>query len=224
MLAALVAALLSIAALAACGSSDSNSSSSSTGASTEAASKGSGEGAEDHNGKSSTSSSEQSAKKDESGSSANVPTEPLQVSGGGSSQFRVKGGDNSIQDFGEESDETELEEAAGALHDFYVARAEEDWREACGQLSRVVIQQLEQLGARSKSGSKGCTATLAAMTPPLPPSVLRESTIVDAGSLRTEGDRGFLIYRGAEKTVYAINMAHEGDSWKVAALAGVPLS
>lgn len=148
---------------------------------------------------------------------------PLRVSGGGSGQFRVKGGDNSIQDFGEESDEGELEEAARVLHDFYVARAEEEWKAACASLSRGVIEQLEQLGARTKSGDKGCPTALAALTPPLSAVVQRETTAVDAGSLRVEGDRGFLIYRGAEKTVYAINMAREGG-WKVGALAGVPLS
>jgi len=46
---------------------------------------------------------------------------------------------------------------------------------------------------------------------------------VDAGSLRREGDRGFLLYRDGEGTVYAINMADE-DGWKAGALAGVPLS
>ena len=148
---------------------------------------------------------------------------PLHVSGGGSGQFRVKGGDNSVQDFGEESGESELEEAARVLHAFYVARAEEDWKPACAQLSAAVMQQLKVLGARSKSGDTGCPETLAAITPPLPPAVRRESTVVDAGSLRVEGKRGFLIYRGAEDTAYAINMARE-DGWKVGALAGVPLS
>jgi len=105
-----------------------------------------------------------------------------------------------------------------------VARAEEDWQAACAQLSKTVVQQLKLLGARSKSGNQDCPATLATLTPPLPPSVQSESTIVDAGSLRVEGDRGFLIYRGAKGAVYAINMAYEGGSWKVGALAGVPLS
>jgi len=54
--------------------------------------------------------------------------------------------------------------------------------------------------------------------------VARETTAVDAGSLRREGDRGFLIYRDGEGTVYAINMADEDGSWKAGAFAGVPLS
>jgi len=222
-LAALLAAMLSAAALAACGGSDSSPGSSSTGG-TEASPRSSGEDAGENHGKPPKKPSEQGTEDGGSGSGANVPTSPLEVSGGGSAQFRVKGGDNSIQDFGEESNESELEEAAAALHDFYVARARGEWWRACSKLAGAVIEQLEQLASQAKSGGKGCAAMLAALTPPLPPSVAREATIVDAGSLRTEGERGFLLYRGAEETVYAINMALEDDSWKVGALAGVPLS
>jgi hypothetical protein len=155
----------------------------------------------------------------------NVETSPLKVSGGGSGQYRVKGGDNSIQNFGEESGESELEEAATSLHDFLVARAEEDWPTACSHLARTVVQQLEQLASRSgKLAGAGCAGILAALTPPLPAGVQKESTIVDAGSLRTEGEQAFLIYRGAEGTVYAIPMKPEGGAWKVGALAATPLS
>jgi len=216
--------MLSVAALAACGGSDSSPGSSSTGDSTETSPQNSGEGTGENGGKPSAKPAGQDTEEGGSGSAASVPTSPLRVSGGGSAQFQVKGGDNSIQEFGEESDEGELEEAATALHDFYVARVRSEWRRACANLAGMVVGQLEQLAAQAKSGDKGCAATLAALTPSLPPSVARESTIVDAGSLRVEGDRGFLIYRGAEGTVYAVNMALEDGSWKVGALAGVPLS
>jgi hypothetical protein len=153
-----------------------------------------------------------------------VETAPLKVSGGGSGQFRVRGGDNSIQDFGEESGESELEEAAASLHDFLVARAGEDWPTACAHLAKTVKQQLEQLASRSsKLSGAGCTRILSALTPPLPARVQRESTIVDAGSLRTEGEQAFLIYRGAEGVAYAIQMKPEG-AWKVGALSATPLS
>jgi hypothetical protein len=159
------------------------------------------------------------------GSSANVKTAPLKISGGGSEQFRVKGGDNSIQEFGDESGQSELEEAAKSLHDFYVARAKEDWPTACSHLSKTVAKQLEQLASQSsKLAGKGCAGILSALTPPLPPKVQKELTVVDAGSLRTEGEQAFLIYRGAEEKVYAISMVPEGGAWKVGALAATPLS
>lgn len=214
------AALLALAVgLSSCGGgSGSDSGSTATGASGEA-------GAEsgDQGGSGKSRSSKPKGGEGETKPNRSVPVAPLRVSGGGSGQFRVKGGDNSIQEFGDEASESELEEAAKALHDFYVARAREEWGRACANLSRTVAGQLEQLAEQAKQGQTSCSALLAAITPSLGPKLARETTAVDAGSLRREGDRGFLIYRDGEGTVYAINMAAE-DGWKVAALAGVPLS
>ncbi|HEX7245503.1 MAG TPA: hypothetical protein VF245_08070 [Solirubrobacterales bacterium] len=159
------------------------------------------------------------------GSGSKVQAAPLKVSGGGSAQYRAPGGDNSVQNFGEESDETELEEAATALHDYLVARAGEDWTAACANLSKSVGEQLQTLASHSEGLSgKGCAAILGALTPKLPPSVRRESTIVDAGSLRLEGEQAFLIYRGAEEKTYTVLMAPEDGAWKVGSLAATPLS
>jgi hypothetical protein len=214
------AALLAFAALfSSCGDSDSGSTS--AGTSAEAEAKSGGQGNSGKNGGSQPFESEDSEGK--ARPNASVPVGPLRVSGGGSGQFRVKGGDNSIQDFGEEASESELEEAAKALHDFYVGRAREEWRRACANLSKLPTEQLRQLTERAQQGSTECPSALAAITPSLPAKVARETTAVDAGSLRVEGDRGFLIYRDEEGAVYAINMANE-DGWKVGALAGVPLS
>jgi hypothetical protein len=220
-----IAALLAAAALLAfagllssCGSSGSDSGSTAT--------KASGETEAEAGGKGDSGKSQPSKPKDGEGEAEPnhaVPVAPLQVSGGGSGQFRVRGGDNSIQEFGDEASESELEEAATALHDFYVARAREEWRRACANLSQAVAAQLEQLAEEAKQGQVSCPTALATITPGLGPRLTRETTAVDAGSLRREGDRGFLIYRDGEGTVYAINMADE-DGWKVGALAGVPLS
>jgi hypothetical protein len=224
LFAALVAVAVFAGALSACGGSSSGSTSSSASTSTGPEKSGK-QGNEEASEKSQAGGGEgkQQASQGKSEQQESAPISPLRVSGGGSGQFRVKGGDNSVQDFGDESSESELEEAAAALHDFFVARAEGDWRTACARLAKIVAEQLEQLGTQSKSGSKGCPAVLAQLTPPLPPAVQRESTVVDAGSLRVEGERGFLIYTGAEQTAYAINMAHEGGQWKVGSLAPVPL-
>lgn len=224
LLAALAAVALLAGALSACGGSGSGASSS-TSATVGSPEKGGGQKEETSPEKSRAGGREGAPGGSNGDGQAprSAPVSPLQVSGGGSGQFRVKGGDNSIQEFGEESAESELEEAATALHAYLASRAEEDWKAACARLSKTVIAQLRLLGEHSKSGQRACPAVLAAITPPLPIPVQRESTVVDAGSLRVEGDRGFLIYRGAEETVYAINMARE-DGWKVGALAGVPLS
>jgi len=159
------------------------------------------------------------------GSSSKVQTAPLKVSGGGSAQYRMPGGDNSVQNFGEEGDDAELEEAATTLHDYLVARAEEDWPTACANLSKSVEEQLQGLASRAKGlAGKGCAAILRTLTPKLPASVRRESTIVDAGSLRLEGDQAFLLYKGAEGKVYTVLMAPEDGEWRVGTLSATPIS
>ena len=158
------------------------------------------------------------------GKSAEEVETPLKVSGGGSAQFRTKGGDNSIQEFGDESDESELQEAAEVVHGFYVSRAAEEWDKACSYLAKSNIEQLEQLANQSpKSKGADCATVLKAFTRPLPASVEREITTVDAGSLRREGEQGFLIYYGAGHVKYAMPLRDEGGAWKVAALSGTTL-
>lgn len=147
---------------------------------------------------------------------------PLKVSGGGSQQFIVKGGDNSVQEYGDEVGEPELREAAETVHGFFVARAEGSWADACSHLSSALMEQLEQLAAKSERPN--CASFLASFTTRLPPSAWREITTVDAGSLRQEGEQAFLIYYGApDKTVYSMPMKFEDGEWKVGALSGSAL-
>jgi hypothetical protein len=243
LLAALAAAVLAAALLAACGSSgsDSNSttegganSSTAAGANAQTGSQGSpaesapkkGDSGGPSNGQSQNGGQSKQVPADQnSGGSARKDVEtPLEVSGGGSGQFRTKGGDNSIQEFGDESDESELQEAAEVVHGFYVSRAAEEWDQACSYLAKANVEQLEQF-ANQSANSKGadCPTVLKAFTQPLSASVEREITTVDAGSLRREGEQGFLIYFGAGHVKYAMPLREEGGSWKVAALSGTTL-
>jgi hypothetical protein len=226
LVAALLAAVLAAAALAACGGGDSGASESSS-TSTARQPTGKGGGTKQGEGESTEKSQESKGSGGSSGSpgsGAGSVATPLKVSGGGSTQYRTKGGDNSIQEYGEEGKESELQQAAEAVHGFYVARGEEDWARACSYLAKQVVSQLETLASRSpKLKGKGCAVILHALTSPLPPSVKREMTLVDAGSLRHEGETGFLIYRGAEKKVYAITLHQEDGAWLVASLGATPL-
>lgn len=159
-----------------------------------------------------------------SDTSGSANAAPLQVSGGGSTQFRVKGGDNSVQEFGQEGDESELEEAAEVVHGFYVARAGEEWARACSYMARSQIEELEQFVAQSPQlKGKGCAPSLAALTQSASATQKREITTIDAGSLRHEGEQAFLIYYGAGGTVFAMPMKREDGGWKVTALAGAEL-
>lgn len=229
LLAVLVAVLVLAASLSACGDSGSDDSSEST---TTAGSTATAQDAGDKQGKSSSDDSEDQGKQQggspgnresnggDSGS-GNVATAPLKVSGGGSEQFRTKGGDNSVQEYGDEGDESELQEVAEIVHGFYVARIEERWDSACSYLAKSTVEQLEQVASQSPQfKGEGCGPILKAFTRPLPASTQREITTVDAGSFRHEGEQGFLIYTGAEGTVYAMPLRSEDGSWKVAALSG----
>ena len=154
-----------------------------------------------------------------------VPVAPLKVSGGGSAQFKVKGGDNSVQEYGAEGGESELRQAAETVHSFYVARVAEEWSRACSYLAAHEVQSLEQLGSQSpQMKGKGCPAVLAAFTQQISPSLQRQLTTVDAAALRTEGEQAFLIYVGAPgRTVYAMPLRSEGGKWKVGALSASAL-
>lgn len=218
---AILAALLLAVALGACGGS--SGSGSGTGASTATETTAEAQAGTEP-GKASDAGQGSGGGKTDGGSShkkKDVAT-PLKVSGGGSNQFMVKGGDNSVQEYGEEKDESELQEAAEATHGFFVARAEGRWADACAYLSKSLLQQLEQLA--EKSERSGCAPFLSSFTTKLPASVWREITTVDAGSLRQEGEQAFLIYYGApEKTVYSMPMRFEDGEWKVGALSGSAL-
>jgi hypothetical protein len=230
LIAVLAATALVALLLAACGnsgSSDSTSTDSSAATETSAQDNGSGGGTEGEN-DAGEGQQEQDGSGNNSGKSsgttgftaAEVET-PLKVSGGGSEQFRTKGGDNSIQEYGEEKDESELQEAAEVVHGFFVARATGEWAKACGYLSKAMAAQLEQLaGSSTTLKDKGCASFLQAFTSELSAAAWRESTTVDAGSLRQEGEQAFLVYYGPDKTAYAMPLAVEDGQFKVGALSG----
>jgi hypothetical protein len=148
-------------------------------------------------------------------------------SGGGSAQFKVKGGDNSVQEFGSEADTSELDRAATTLHGFLDARAAGNWAAACSYMSKTIVESFEKLATQSKqSQNTSCAEILGKLTnPAAKQELLAEAAKADVGSLRIEGERAFVIYTGTDrKTFLAMPMAKEGDSWKVASLAGTPLN
>lgn len=146
-------------------------------------------------------------------------------SGGGSAQFKNKGGDNSVQEFGKEASGTEFDQAAAAVHGFFDARVAGDWNAACSYLAADVAKSLQQLAGRSKElADGGCPETLEAISDGVPASTFKQAAKADIGSLRVEGDQAFVIYVGENRTVFAIPMKDEDGAWKVASLAGSPLS
>lgn len=146
--------------------------------------------------------------------------------GGGSQQYVQKGGDNSVQEFGKEADQQEFNDAAHALHNFLDARAEGNWAAACDYMSKSVVESFEKLASQAKQlKGTSCAGILEKLTNPAAKSAMKqEAEQADVGSLRVEGDRSFVIYKGVKGTVLAMPMASEGGNWKVASLAGTPLN
>jgi len=163
------------------------------------------------------------------GAEAEAPPEPdftprrHHDSGGGVKQYETKGGDNSIQEYGEETSGADFDAAARVLHEYLDARAARAWGAACERLSATSVEELtQQLGAAAGGRQPSCAAVLAALTSPLPPSVLREAAEADVGAVRVEGERAFVLFHGPHGA-YFMPMADEDGDWKVAAIAASPL-
>jgi hypothetical protein len=140
----------------------------------------------------------------------------------GSDQFRDKA-DSPLLDFGEESGGAELEEAADVVHTFFVARGRENWQTTCAQLSAAMLDKIEHLATSSTDlKDPSCPSFLEAFLS-LSERERQEST-VEAGSLRQQGAKGFLIYYGAGEVVYAMPLSKDEGEWKVASLSPKRLS
>jgi hypothetical protein len=154
----------------------------------------------------------------------NPKVAPLEVSGGGSAQFRIKGADNSIANYGVEAPRAGLGEAARVAHGYFAALAREEWAAACLRLSANVMRGAERLAGVPRRTDKGCAAALAVLFGKVKAAEGREATAMDAVSLRQRGAQGFLIYRGARGKPFFASLVREDGDWAVAGLSPTPLS
>jgi hypothetical protein len=144
-------------------------------------------------------------------------------SSSGSDQFRDQT-KSPLLDFGEEGDESELEEADQTVSAFLAARAKEDWVGTCVPLSKQLLDKLGSLATNSTAlKNTSCPAFLEAFVV-LSPQDKKESAEIEGGSLRHQGTKGYLIYSGSGDVVNAMPLDREGDEWKVAAISPQQLS
>lgn len=115
---------------------------------------------------------------------------------------------------------SELREAAEAVHAFYVTRARGEWSATCSKIAQAMLEKLESLAAQSERG--GCTELLESFTTPMSDEEWREVTVMDAESLRVNGQQATLVYQGAGGTTYSMPLREEGGEWKVELLAAAP--
>lgn len=226
--AALVALLLAVG-VTACGGGDDSDSTASDAASQQQsqadnASQSGDQGNEDGSGDDS-SGSNSDGEESQSDASDFVPKQHND-SGGGSERFRTKGGDNSVQEFGEEAGSDEFDDAAVVLHNFLDARAEGNWAAACQYMSKAIIESFEKLAQQAKQlDDTSCSGILEKLiNPAAAQSIREEAAKANVRSLRIENDGAFIIYTGVDSTILAMPMTDEDGDWKVASLAGTPLS
>jgi hypothetical protein len=155
---------------------------------------------------------------DQEGGAEEPESEPSSEEG--SASFRVKGGDNSIQNYGEEADSSEVEEVNAILSGYLDARAAGQWAKSCTYLAATSVQPLQRLAESSpKLEGKGCGAILGALSAGLPKSA-RASSLGEEGiaSLRAKDEQAFALYHGTDGKDYFVPMRREGDEWKVGSM------
>jgi hypothetical protein len=136
-----------------------------------------------------------------------------------SAEFRTPGGDNSIQNYGEEADEGEREAAEAAIVGYLDARARSDWAKSCGYLAAMTREPLEKLAeSSSKLKGEGCGAIVGALSGSMPKSALANPVEEGISSVRSQGQRGFALFHGPNGAKFVISLAREDGEWKVASL------
>jgi hypothetical protein len=138
----------------------------------------------------------------------------------GSASFRTPGGDNSIQNYGEEASGEETDAASSALTVYLAARAKGDWARQCALLGKAAAAPLERFAASSSQfKDKGCAAILESLMGGAPASTRANPMTSGVASLRVEGDHGFALFHGSHGVDYFVSMVKEDGKWKVGAVA-----
>ncbi len=139
------------------------------------------------------------------------------------SKFLVKGGDNSIPEYGQEAAAAERARAQAALTTFLRARAHDEWSRVCTELTASTRRQLEGLlraGKGRASAIHGCGGILAALSGGAAGRTTPQLTGV--ASLRVKGDVAFALFYGPHATKYVMPMRNEGGAWRVSQLTPLP--
>jgi hypothetical protein len=149
---------------------------------------------------------------------------PEPVDGQRSDGFRTPGGDNSIQEYGEEQDAEERAAAMKPIVALYRALESGDWTTVCNtHLSKPNLEQIKLLAEKSPQiEGSDCAAVLGGLnqTTGMRGPDTPDGEIV---AFRTEGDTGFALWWGIDGKGYAMALKSEDGAWKLTALAPTPL-
>jgi len=142
-----------------------------------------------------------------------------------SSSFRTKGGDNSIQEFGDEGEAEERAEATKTITTFFSATKDKEWAKVCGVLAAKTAAQMEQFAGKiPKIKSKTCAGVIEVVNSSAPSQARPETIKGPVISLRRKGNEGFALYHGIDGKNYAFPLILEKGEWKMTSLGATPLS
>jgi hypothetical protein len=151
-------------------------------------------------------------------------TGPGPKKGERSYSFRTPGGDNSIQEYGNEGKASERSEAENSIEALYAAFSSGNWAEVCSKyLSSKNVEEIKILSEKSPQvKGSGCAGVLSQLNT-TPSGNTPDRPKGGVASLRIEGDTAFAIYRGADGKGYALPLKREEGVWKLTALGPTPL-
>lgn len=133
-----------------------------------------------------------------------------------------KGGDDSIQTFGEVAEREEDEEIVASMRAFFNAMANKEYAEICSSLSEANREQLESLLKR-KDGQGDCAAALKKLLARLGPEA-KQAARGTVYQVRVEGDTAFVLFVPAGGVASYFVMKREDGGWKSINLTtGTPL-
>lgn len=131
----------------------------------------------------------------------------------------------SVNHFGSIATGAPAHRAEVALSAYFAALSASDWSTACSYLA-TPIRRLRANIARAEHEGKTCAAGLRVSVERLVKS--RPALLAKPGvsSVRTEGERGFVLYDQAGDPESGMPIRSEGGAWKLAPLSpvGVPVS
>jgi hypothetical protein len=122
------------------------------------------------------------------------------------------GGDDSIQTFGEEAEDTEEEEILAAMGSFLRVMANDDYAAICAGISASNRAQLEQL-MKLKKQAGDCASLLKGLLVG-PNSEARNAAEGTVHQVRVEGENAFILFTPLGGRASYFVMKRDPDGWK----------
>jgi hypothetical protein len=136
----------------------------------------------------------------------------------------AKGGDNSIQTYGIESEAAQRRRAAVLVKAYLDSQAEARWARACSYLTVKARTGLEGLAEGDGAPSAGCSSAMVALLGEAPRAALRRAAQIEVLSFRVRGKQGFVVYRDGSGEAFNLPLRREAGEWRVGALVGIGLA